>query len=358
MQFISQGAKLVTDNLNVARKRMFLITSDVARPTASDSLASLMAKIDKARSFIHGKQSDNSMLCTRAAGWAGNHYFHTLVGPMRYDWSDEDSGGSTLYLNMALTAYSELSAFKRMYSIGSAPQPGLGFVADTGTLHDTAADKYEDVSTAMVVRFPTMILPHFEGSVIDGQVFDTVDEAITNSTSASGSIGTIGSYESRTARYIQTWYQTANNAGQITYYGNATILSNYAAGQEYVVSSQVAANATTARLVFSNYWSRYGTRYFSGGGWNYTTTRSRQLSLNKSIDAHRFYSKGNSQTNTPSYLFDHAFMPVLMPDNSVYIQIADFVQDLIQTGQSAVATLPQVKSNLQDLPQSNQLFSL
>ena len=358
MQFVSQGGALITGNLNLARRRMFLMTSDVARPTTTDTVDTIMAKIHKARSFSHSKQDNGTLNCTRSAGWAGNQYYHTLVGPMRYDWSDEGVSSGVTYLDMSSTVMTNLRAFARMYSIGATPVPSLGFAADTGTLHDTLTDKYEDVSTALVIRFPTMILPHFEGTVTDGQVFDTTDEAVTNITASSGNIGTVGQYENRSARYIQTWYQTANNAGQITYSGNAAALNNVSAGQEFVVSSQVAANATAARLVFGNSWSMAGSRYYSGGGWNYSYARGKLLQLNKSTEARRYYSKGTGQTNTVNYGFDWAVMPVLLPDNSVILQIADFASDLTQTGQASVATVPQIVSNISDLSNKQSLISL
>lgn len=358
MQFVSQGSALVTNNLNIARQRMFMMTADVARPTASDSLSQLMAKIEKARSFSHHKTSDNKLECTRAAGWVGNQYYHTLVGPMRYDWPDEGSGSGINYLNMGTTAMSRIQAFRRMYSIGSSPVPSLGFAADTGTLHYTAADMYEDTSVPLVLRFPTMILPHFTGTVTDGQVFDTTDEAVTNATSSSGSIGSVGRYESRSTNYVQTWYQTNSTEDQVTYYGSSAALSNYSAGQEFVLSSQVTANALNARLVFGSSWSMYGSYYFSGGGWVYSYTRGKIGQRNKSTDAHRYYSKGTGQTNTPNYVFDWAFMPVVLPDNILILQIADFASDLTQTGQASVAVVPQIATTIQDLPAKQTVFSV
>lgn len=356
MQFISQGSALVTSNLNLARKRMFLMTSDIARPKVSDGIASLMSKIDKARSFSHSKQQDGTLLCTRAAGWKNNQYFHTLVGPLRASWPQELSGSATNYLNMPTTSYSVLDTFRRMYSIGAKDAASVKFIDYAGSLHDTADVAYE--ADTSILHFPTMFLPAFEGQVDDGNVYSVADSASTNVTASNGSIGTVGRYENRSANYVQTWARTAVNQDSQSYAGGTTALSNYAAGNEIQVVGQSLAVTSAARIVYAHAWSSYGSYYFSGGGWNYSYTRSQLYNIVASREDARMYSKGTGQTDTADYAFDWAMMPVSLPDGQVIVQIADFVSDLIQTGQCSVAVRPQVKSNITDLPNKQQVFSI
>lgn len=360
MQFISQGAQLITDNFNLARKRMFLMTADVVRPTATTGLSELMSKLDKARSFSHQRLEDGTLNCTRAAGWSGNRYYHTLVGPMRYDWSDEGSGSSTTYLNSGTFDITEAVTFARIYSIGAVPSPADHYKGDTGTMHDTVSARYESPDSPGFGA-PVLILPPFEGQIASGSLFSTTDAPITNITASSGNIGSIGQFENRSARYVQTFYiYKDSSASQLRSFSYVTTaLNNYAAGNEFEVASAQAGTIPGPRLMYSSNWSMAGTRYYSGGGWIYNYTRSRFLGqINPSSNANTLYSKGTAQANTPNYVFDWAVLPVLMPDNRVVLQIMDFVQDLTRTGAATPANVPNIKSNVNLLAYNNNVFSV
>lgn len=360
MQFITQGGQLLTNNLNVARGRMFLMTADVPKPDAATSLSDLMAKIDKARSFSHQRLDDGTLNCTRAAGWLSNQYYHTLVGPMRYDWSDESSGSAVNYLNSGSYDHSVATAFARIYSIGSVPQPSSSYKDDTGTLHDTVSARYE-VPGVSFVGTPVMILPPFAGQTTDGTLYTVVDTASTNNTSSSGSIGTIGQYENRDARYVQTFYiyKDSSAVNLRSFSSSLAGLSNYTAGTETSVGAAATGTIPGPRLMYCSAWASRGNRYFSGGGWAYGYTRSRiNGNLIASADLRKLYGKGTNQADTAAYVFDWALMPVLLPDNRVLLQVMDFVQDLTQTGQATTGTLPQIKSNVNLLSAPATVFSV
>lgn len=356
MQFISQGSALVTQNVNLARKRMFLMPASVAKINASDDITSIMGKLDKARSFSHSLKSDGTLLCTRAAGWSGSKYYHALVGPMRYSWASDYSDGSTTYLDMTSTTYSLTDTFRRMYSLGSAAN-GQKFIADTGSLLDTQAAQFE-AETDSSLLFPTMLLPPFEGTVSDGNIYSISDDPMTNTTVNSGNIGTTGQYENRSGNYVQSWVQTAKTATTDTRLGSIYGLNNLAAGTEFMLANQAVGIASAARILYANIWTSAGTRYYSGGGWIYSYNRIKLLNVAKSQETRRMYSKGTSQPDTANYALSWAVMPVYLPDSTVLMQIADFGSDLIQTGLSQVAVRPQVKSNIADVPARPQVFSM
>ena len=355
MQFISQGSALVTSNLNLARKRMFLMTSDVARITKTDTPLAIMNKLDKARSFSHSLQADGTLSCTRAAGWKGSKYYYAIVGPMRYTWPQEYSGSETTFFNMSDRSYSINDLFCRMYSIGAVDKATAKFADYMGTLHDLVSAQFE-ANTDSSVLFPTMVLPPFEGTLSGAGIFSVTDTALTLVTTNSGSIGTVGRYENRTAAYTQTLMQSSKTQNSVTLAGAALALNNYAAGSEMMLASGNTEQSNNARIMYANTWASNGSYYFSGGGWNYSYSRSKIENLTKSQETGRLYGKGTSQPDTQDYALSWAVMPVYLPDSTVLLQVADFGTDLMQTGLSSVAVRPQVKSNIADLPQKPQVF--
>ncbi|QQO90232.1 putative membrane protein [Erwinia phage pEa_SNUABM_5] len=354
MQFISQGAVGLNDAYDKARSHMFLFSSDVTKPTASTSLKDLMDKIDRARSYSHSKDSNNNLLCTRAAGWKSNKYYHTIIGRLRYDWDKGVSGGDSSYLGTSGFTLSQIDVFKKFYSAG-APRISNIFSTDTGSVFDFKT-AYETPNSPQLGT-PVMLLPAFEGTLTTSAVFNTGSEAYTASTASSGNIGTIGNYENRTNTYFNNFFVNSQSASDFSrvYSSNTSTLTNAASGAEQSVVS--AGGIAGPRVVFGLRWSSAGTRYFSGGGWVYNYTQTPLTSDFATSNDGSFYGKG-TQADTANYAFSWALMPVTRPDNIVVLQLMSFGTDLTQTGTVGPTQIPQVQSSIPQYVPVNPIVSV
>lgn len=354
MQFISQGAVSLNDTYDKARSRMFLFTSDVAKPTASTPLKDLMEKIDKARSYSHFKDENNNLLCTRAAGWKTNKYYHTIVGRLRYDWNKNATGSDISYLGNTGFTLSQADTFKKFYSAGGF-RTSTSFAQDIGSVFDLI-NKYETPNSPQLGA-PVMLLPPFEGSLATGEVFSTGTEPYSPQTASSGNIGTIGNFENRGGVYFNTFYVTSQSATDFSrvYAVNTTQLGNASAGTEQSVVG--TAGPIRPRVMFGLNWSSAGTRYFSGGGWVYNYTQTPLAGGYATSNDGLLYGKG-TQADTAAYSFAWAVMPVVRPDNTVLMQVMTFGTDLVQTGTVAPTQIPQIQSNIPPYAAVNPIVSV
>lgn len=260
MLFISNGAQLIEKKIEIARKRMFLFSSDVVPPNKKSSYTDLIDKINKSRSFCATTDPDGNMQCVRAAGWKAGRLYYNYV-PSALISQSMISGA----VNRQIPKW---DMFFRYYSIGKDDYVGNAGNGSASLLPTLAN------GAATLPGYYEMVLPAFDGSAFNRSLFQVNDVFLQTNYSSSGTINGpssgIGRWSEDISSYLQNIYilaTTSPDVVQISY--TTTSMSALNAKTQYNLGN---LGFTFPRLFAAYRTRRYGTYYFSGGGWTYSNT--------------------------------------------------------------------------------------
>lgn len=330
MQFLSAGAKLLEDKINIARQRMFLFSDDIVVPDENSSMLDVINKINASRCFCATVNEDLSMDCVRASGWKNNRlYYNYVPAVLPTDRSiDTTSGSKTVSL---------FDVFTRFYSIGNGV-PGNRF-SGTGTLLETLANPAPVAPLANV-----MVLPAFDGTA-PAALYAVPNTSLTLTSSRSWNTST--SLGIVTGRHSET-VNTFTSHIKVSTLGE---LSNIARSVETQASTQYSAgSAVGPRLIVASYTSTNTvTRSpYSDTITANTTTNTygpRQSTTNIS-DANLMYSTG-SKADTQDYSIEWGMMPISGTDEfgPIYAIIVKADEDFTQEGLTTAGVKPSLSMN-------------
>lgn len=322
MLFISNGAQLLEKKIEIARRRMFLFSDDVEPPTDKSAYPDVIDKFNMSRSFCALVDDQNKMQCVRGAGWKGNNlYYNYVPGIRKAGYSD--TGG-----NRVVSAF---DMFCRYYAIGKDDSTST---AQWGT--GSLLDSYSNPAP-LVPAYNDMVMPAIDGSGYSTYVYSVPTTSVGMSQSSSGTIlggggSGIGYWSNSISSSLQNISITSFNvsADTATVTVNTMPLANTTANQPY---SHNDFNNTTFPRLFQPYQTRvYGTRYFSGGGWSYSTTYSAgSLNSSPSTTDKCYFGQG-THADTPAYRIKWGAMAIAFAKGApVYVVVSkadvDFVVD-------------------------------
>ncbi|QZE57302.1 hypothetical protein MPK71_gp093 [Erwinia phage pEa_SNUABM_1] len=326
MLFISNGAQLLEKKIEMARRRMFLFSDDVEPPTDKSAYPDVISKFNLSRSFCALVDDQNQMQCVRGAGWKGNNlYYNYVPGVRKAGYSD--TGG-----NRVVSAF---DMFCRYYAIGkdddtSTTQWGTGSLLDTYNNPAPLVPAYND-----------MVMPAIDGSGYSMSVYSVPTTSVGMSQSTSGTItggggSGIGYWSNNITSSLQnvgiTSFNVAADTATVTV--NTMPLNNTSANTPYNHGN--FANTTFPRL-FQPYQTRvYGTNYFSGGGWSYSTTYSAGAYSNSPSTVDKCYFGQGTHADTPAYAIKWGAMAIAFAKGApVYVVVTkasvdfDVVSDIV-----------------------------
>ncbi|QZE59669.1 hypothetical protein pEaSNUABM39_00089 [Erwinia phage pEa_SNUABM_39] len=299
MLFVSNGSQLLEKKIEIARKRMFLFASDVVPPDRKSSYTDLIDKINKSRSFCALADVDRNMKCVRIAGWRAGRLYYNYV-PSALISNSLIEGTNTKQV-------SATDMFCRYYSIGRDDYVGNAWTGSCSLLPTLS-----NGATTLPGYFD-MVLPAFDGTVFACTLNQTNDNAITTSASSSGTINGpssgIGRWSEDISSYIQNIYLTTTASPEVlTLTYSSASMGSISAKTQYNLGT---VGAAWPRL-FSAYRTRvYGTYYFSGGGWSYSTTNSAGAygSSQVTVPENIYFGTGTT-ADTPAVDIAWGMMPI------------------------------------------------
>lgn len=260
MLFVSNGAQLIEKKIEIARKRMFLFSSDVVPPDKKSSYTDLIDMINKSRSFCATTDPDGTMQCVRAAGWKAGRLYYNYV-PSALISQSSITGANSRQIP-------KWDMFFRFYSIGLDDYVGNAWNGTASLLPSLAN------GAATLPGYYEMVLPAFDGTAFNRSLFQVNDDFIQTNYSASGTIqgpsSGIGRWSEDISSYIQNIYILATTSPDV-------IQMNYTTASMSAIAAKTQYNLgvlgfTFPRLFAAYRTRRYGTYYFSGGGWSYSNT--------------------------------------------------------------------------------------
>lgn len=314
MLFISNGAQILEKKIETARRRMFLFSDDVEPPTSKSSYPEMIDKINKSRSFCALVDAQNEMQCVRGAGWKGNRLFYNYVPSVRKSGFSQTGGNRVV---------SAIDMFRRYYAIGTLDS-GVGTAQEgTGSLLDSYGN-----GSPSVPAYSDMVLPAFDGSAFTKSLY-SVPKTSAGVTSSDGGTITggggsgIGRWTRTGASYLQNVGITALNvaADIATITINVQTLSSLYAGSPYNQSTFPDTIFPRLFQPFSS--STYGSYYFSGGGWSYTTSYSAGSLGSSASEPDGVYFGQGTHDDTPAYALKWGAMPIAFErDAPVYVVLS------------------------------------
>lgn len=335
MLFVSNGAQILEKKIEIARKRMFLFSSDVEPPDRKSSYLDLIDKINKSRSFCCDVVSDNAMACTRGAGWRANKLFYNFVPNVNLSNAYE-SGSSVVTTATGM--------FMRYYAVGKEQNYGTA-LRGTSSLLERATK-----SRSIVPPQYDMVLPAFDGTPYTASLYTVPDTSVAVSNSESGTI--YGGGGSGIGRWSRTYSSTMQNIyvssfnGQTDYAQisvSGSSMSSVSAGSPYNLG---AINTQFPRLFSAFTTQVYGSYYFSGGGWSYTTSYSAgPYGTAYAQDDARHYGTG-SHEDTGAYPIVWGMLPIAFEvDAPVYAVISKSIDDFVPASDVLPNEYPVIQRN-------------
>ena len=166
-------------------------------------------------------------------------------------------------------------------------------------------------------------------------------------TITNGAGGGLGQWTRDTTQYIQ-----AITVSELSTSKNTSVIASTNRSYNSTVSPSTGfaypmPSSIYPRLFTAYYEQRYGERYYSGGGWKYTTT-TYNGHIRSSIVAgydRAYYTTGGA-ANTPMYTLDWGMMPIATkPDEPILAVIVRRDEDFVQEGSFSPGTLPDLTMN-------------
>ncbi|QZE56627.1 hypothetical protein MPK67_gp091 [Erwinia phage pEa_SNUABM_32] len=314
MLFVSNGAQLLEKKVEIARKRMFLFSDSTPKPTDKSSFSDMWDKINTSLSFCASVDADKNMLCVRGAGWSGNKLFYNYVPNVRKESTFDQTNQSR-----NTTAF---NLFCRYYAIGK-DDTGGGALNGSGSLLDTLG-----TSNPTVPAYSDMVLPSFDNTSYSVSLYTTPSANANTTLSESGTIyggggSGIGYWSRNTTSYLQnigvnSMDRVADTAVLVT---ASQSLPGITANQPY---NHGAYSFARAPRLFQPYRSVvYGTTYFSGGGWSYTTSYSPGSYGTAPANENLVYYGQGTHEDTPAYFITWGAMPIAFAYGApVYVLVA------------------------------------
>lgn len=314
MLFISNGAQLLEKKIETARRRMFLFSDDVEPPTNKSSYPEMIDTINKSRSFCALVNAQNEMQCVRGAGWKGNRLYYNYAPSIRKSGFSQNYGSPTV---------SAIDMFCRYYAIGKLD-------AGAGTAQEgrgSLLDSYGSINP-IVPAYYDMVLPAFDGSTFTKSLYSVPTTSAGMTSSSGGTIyggggSGIGRWSRSETSYLQNIGITSLNiaADTATVTTNVMTLDPLYAGTPY--DHQTFANTIFPRLFQPYASSTYGSYYFSGGGWSYTTSYSGAAIGSSAAQADAVYFGQGTHEDTPSYGIKWGAMPIAFARTApVYVVVS------------------------------------
>ncbi|QYW03739.1 hypothetical protein pEaSNUABM45_00096 [Erwinia phage pEa_SNUABM_45] len=335
MLFASSGAKLLEKKLALARRRVFLFTDDTVPPTAQSTAASAMNTINLARSFSQYVAND-TFQCTRMAGYRSMRYYHTMI--------DNPTYGSTLPTAAESVVWTPQEVFRRYYSVGTLFAEGSVVTMQGSLLDNTNIDGKRIPSSA------SMLLPVFDSTITEANLSPkcAVQTGVTvpMSDSNSGNIGTIGNWSSSDSSSITNVYMDTYTYSDAT---NVMVRSGIVGQSALIANAQTtlsSAPARSLRVLYSWRTNVYGTRYFSGGGWSYSTSYSKGALNNTTnfVETDRLYSVPLvTRADTPATKLTWAMLPIAFdPQHPCMVQVLREGTDFTHATSTLPGDIPQI----------------
>lgn len=301
MLFVSNGAQLLEKKIETARRRMFLFSDDVEPPTNKSSYPEMIDTINKSRSFCALVNAQNEMQCVRGAGWKDNRLYYNYAPSIRKSGFSENYGSPTV---------SAIDMFCRYYAIGKLDS-GAG-TAQEG--RGSLLDSYGSINP-IVPAYYDMVLPAFDGSTFTRSLYSVPTTSAGMTSSDGGTIyggggSGIGRWTRSGSSYLQNVGITSLNiaADTATVTTNVMTLASLYAGVPY--DHQTFSNTIFPRLFQPYASSTYGSYYFSGGGWSYTTSYSGAAIGSSAAQPDAVYFGQGTHEDTPSYGIKWGAMPI------------------------------------------------
>ncbi|AWY08369.1 hypothetical protein HOT49_gp093 [Erwinia phage vB_EamM_Alexandra] len=340
MLFVSNGAQLLEKKIALARQRMFLFSDDVPIPTNLSSFQDMWEKTNKSRSFCYRIDADGKMQCTRGAGWSANKLFYNYVPNVRRDGSFDYNASSR-----NVTAFNH---FCRYYAIGK-DDDSYGAIGSVGSLLNTVTNGNP---TPTVPPLLDMVLPPFDGSSYSLGMYSVSDSAFNPNLSEGGTIyGGGGSGIGRWTRETSSTLQTLGLTS-LDYKTDTATISAYNAGVPYTGAgaeyTHTAYSFKEAPRIFQTFRTAvYGTTYFSGGGWSYSTSYS-YGSYGSAYASTLFYYGKGTHADTPDYPIAWGAMSIAFAYGApVYVVVSRADIDFVQTGLAGPNVKPVLSRNNQ-----------
>ncbi|AQT28565.1 hypothetical protein YOLOSWAG_82 [Erwinia phage vB_EamM_Yoloswag] len=332
MQFISAGAKLLEDKINIARQRMFLFSDDIVVPDENSSMLDLINKINASRCFCATVNEDLSMNCVRAAGWKNNRlYYNYVPAVLPTDTVVDSVSGSK--------AVSLFDIFSRFYSVGR-PNAGSKY-SGTGSLLETLANETQIAPSRNV-----MVLPPFDGSALNYGLSTIPSSNLTMSSSRSWSTTT--SLGIVTGRYTET-VNTFMTYVQVTAIGESSTITkkvNTFSGSSYASDSSIVGprlfGAFTQTQTIGR--SAYSESIISNTTNNVNGPR---MTAPVAADADILFGTKSNMTDTQDYSIEWGMMPISGTDESgpIYAIIVKADEDFTQEGLTTAGVKPSLSMN-------------
>lgn len=336
MIFASSGAKLMEQKLALARRRAFLFTDDTTPPTSQSTAVTVMNTMNKARSFSQYADTQ-SFKCTRMAGYRSMKYYHTLI--------DSPTYGVVLPTSTESASVSPQDLFRRYYSVGALFADGPVVGMNVSVLDNTSLDLKN-----MPPNSAIMLLPTFDSTITEANINPKCSikalESVALSASSSGNITTVGQWsssDSTSYTAVSVGAYTYTEATNVTVSSSITGLGSLAAN---AASNVTSAGAMTLRVLYAWRTNVYGTRYFSGGGWTYSTSYSKGplATTTNFVETDRMYSTPLlTRADTPATKITWAMLPVSYhPNYPAMVQILREGTDFTHATPTLPGDIPQI----------------
>ena len=337
MLFVSNGAQLIEKKIELARRRMFLFSDDVEPPTNKLSYTDLIDKINKSRSFCCDVIQGSDMRCVRGAGWAGNKLFYNYVPNVNVSNAYE--------ANTAQVSTTASGIFLRYYSVGKESNYGTALTGTSSLLERSSQTARSQIPDAY-----DMVLPAFDGTPYTAGLYAMPDSSASVKSDESGTI--YGGGGSGIGRWSRTYSQTMQNI----YVNSFNVPTDYASvavsGKSVPTVTQgtefnlVAINTKYPRLFAAYTTQVYGSYYFSGGGWSYTTSYSSGFSNVAYTTAEgRNYGTGTHE-DTEAYPIVWGMLPIAFEAGApIYIVISKSTEDFVPASNILPNEIPLIQRN-------------